>query len=88
MAEAWGLLTKYGLAPNASMDRLEFASSMQEALREADFVQENGPERRTSRSSCLLTWMMPRTGFYHRFQLFRSHHGRDSIGVQTAGNVA
>ncbi len=45
VAEAWGLLTKYGLAPNASMDRLEFASSMQEALRKADFVQENGPER-------------------------------------------
>ena len=45
VAEAWELLTKYGLAPNASMDRLEFSSSMQEALQEADLVQENGPER-------------------------------------------
>jgi carnitine 3-dehydrogenase len=45
VAEAWGLLTKYGLTPNASMDRLEFVPSMQEALRQADFVQENGPER-------------------------------------------
>ena len=45
VAEAWGLLAQYGLATNASMDRLEFTSSMQEALREADFVQENGPER-------------------------------------------
>jgi 3-hydroxyacyl-CoA dehydrogenase len=43
--DAWELLTAYGLAPNASMDRLEFTSSMQEALAEADFVQENGPER-------------------------------------------
>ena len=41
----WGPLTKAGLSPGASIDRLTFASSMQEALGEADFVQENGPER-------------------------------------------
>ena len=40
--EAWELLTEAGLSSGASMDRLEFASSMQEALAEADFVQENG----------------------------------------------
>ena len=45
VAQAWGLLSQYGLAPNASMDRLEFTSSMQAALGEAEFVQENGPER-------------------------------------------
>jgi carnitine 3-dehydrogenase len=43
--EAWELLTEAGLSTGASIDRLEFASSMQEALAEADFVQENGPER-------------------------------------------
>jgi 3-hydroxyacyl-CoA dehydrogenase len=41
----WGPLTKAGLSPGASIDRLTFASSMQDALGEADFVQENGPER-------------------------------------------
>jgi len=43
--EAWELLTEAGLSTGASRDRLEFASSMQEALADADFVQENGPER-------------------------------------------
>jgi len=43
--DAWELLTAYGLAPNASLDRLGFASSMQGALATADFVQENAPER-------------------------------------------
>jgi 3-hydroxyacyl-CoA dehydrogenase len=43
--EAWGLLASYGLAPKASMDRLKFTVNMQEALANADFVQENGPER-------------------------------------------
>jgi 3-hydroxyacyl-CoA dehydrogenase len=41
----WEPLTKAGLSPGASVDRLTFTSSMQEALAEADFVQENGPER-------------------------------------------
>ena len=43
--DAWELLTASGLAANASLERLHFASNMQEALAEADFVQENGPER-------------------------------------------
>jgi len=43
--EAWELLTEAGLSTGASRDRLEFASNMQEALADADFVQENGPER-------------------------------------------
>ncbi len=43
--EAWDALTVIGLSAGASLDRLEFASTMQEALANADFVQENGPER-------------------------------------------
>ena len=43
--DAWELLTASGLTPGASLERLEFASSMKEALATADFVQENGPER-------------------------------------------
>jgi carnitine 3-dehydrogenase len=43
--EAWPLLTSIGLSDNASHDRLTFTTSLQDALSDADFVQENGPER-------------------------------------------
>src|SRR5271170_7804213 len=43
--EAWKILSKTGLSPSASRDRLSFAPSMARALANADFVQENGPER-------------------------------------------
>src|SRR6202044_2929675 len=42
---AWPALTAIGLSPDATRARLTFASSMKEALSDADFVQENGPER-------------------------------------------
>src|ERR1700758_1841120 len=42
---AWKDLTTIGLSPNASRDRLQFTLDMKKALCEADFVQENGPER-------------------------------------------
>src|SRR5215470_18082200 len=43
--EAWPALTEIGLSPGASRDRLSFTTNMKEALSQADFVQENGPER-------------------------------------------
>lgn len=43
--DAWELLKPAGLAEGASLDRLSFASNLKDALAEADFVQENGPER-------------------------------------------
>src|ERR1700680_5202423 len=42
---AWPALTAIGLTPDATPARLTFASSIKEALSDADFVQENGPER-------------------------------------------
>jgi carnitine 3-dehydrogenase len=42
---AWDGVTKLGLAPGASIDRLKFTSDLPAALVDADFVQENGPER-------------------------------------------
>src|SRR6266849_11060463 len=42
---AWKDLTVIGLSPNASVQRLEFTADMKKALSEADFVQENAPER-------------------------------------------
>jgi len=43
--EAWDLLTKVGLVPGASRERLSFTPQMARALGDADLVQENGPER-------------------------------------------
>src|SRR5260370_2814626 len=43
--EAWSALEKIGLSPGASRERLSFTANVKEALSQADFVQENGPER-------------------------------------------
>src|SRR5260370_41990474 len=43
--DAWPALTDIGLSPGAARERLAFTSNMKEALSQADFVQENGPER-------------------------------------------
>jgi carnitine 3-dehydrogenase len=43
--DAWPALTRAGLADGASRDRLTFTPSLGRALAEADFVQENAPER-------------------------------------------
>ena len=43
--EAWKDLAAIGLSANASRDKLKFTTDMKQALADADFVQENGPER-------------------------------------------
>src|SRR3984893_6341810 len=42
---AWPALERLGLAPGASQLRLSFTHDMPAAVKSADFVQENGPER-------------------------------------------
>lgn len=42
---AWDAAATPGLAPGASPDRLGFTTDMRKAVAEADFVQENAPER-------------------------------------------
>src|SRR6202008_3639601 len=42
----WPALVTIGLAPGASRERLTFTTNMQEALSNADLIQENGPERK------------------------------------------
>jgi 3-hydroxyacyl-CoA dehydrogenase len=42
---AWPAVERLGLAPGASQSRLTFTADMPAAVRSADFVQENGPER-------------------------------------------
>ena len=43
--DAWGTATAIGLAPDASLDRLSFTADLRRAAAEADFIQENAPER-------------------------------------------
>src|ERR1700722_8895277 len=42
---AWPALERLGLAPGASQSRLSFTPDLPTAIRAADLVQENGPER-------------------------------------------
>jgi 3-hydroxyacyl-CoA dehydrogenase len=42
---AWDSATTLGAAPGASPDRLAFTPDMRQAVADADFVQENAPER-------------------------------------------
>lgn len=42
---AWDAAATLGLAPGASPDRLTFTADMHQAVADADFVQENAPER-------------------------------------------
>src|SRR5262245_27206576 len=45
VANAWPALTRVGLKPGASQDRLSFVSSVGEVGTKADFIQESAPER-------------------------------------------
>ena len=46
VAAAWQSLTARGLEKGASQERLSFTPDLKKALSNADFVQENGPERK------------------------------------------
>ena len=45
VAAQWTAMQQIGLSPGASLERLRFAASPEDAVAEVDFVQENGPER-------------------------------------------
>ena len=45
VSTAWPSLQRLGLAPGASQDRLSFTASLADAVKDADLVQENGPEK-------------------------------------------
>ncbi|MFM9927386.1 3-hydroxyacyl-CoA dehydrogenase NAD-binding domain-containing protein [Variovorax sp. H27-G14] len=45
VAQHWPTLERFGLVAGASLDRLRFHDSLEDAVSVADFVQENGPER-------------------------------------------
>jgi 3-hydroxyacyl-CoA dehydrogenase len=45
VAAAWPALQRLGLAPGASQSRLSFTAALTDAIKDADLVQENGPEK-------------------------------------------
>ncbi|QIG98097.1 3-hydroxyacyl-CoA dehydrogenase NAD-binding domain-containing protein [Bradyrhizobium sp. 6(2017)] len=45
VATAWPALQRLGLAPGASQNRLSFTGDLKDAVKDADLVQENGPEK-------------------------------------------
>lgn len=45
VARAWPVLEQLGLAPQATPDRLRFHDSPADAVKDAEFIQENVPER-------------------------------------------
>ncbi len=44
VARLWPSMERIGLRPGASQDRLRFHADLPDALKDVDFVQENGPE--------------------------------------------
>ena len=51
VAAHWPTLERFGLAAEASADRLRFHARLEDAVADADFVQESGPERLDLRES-------------------------------------
>lgn len=45
VAKAWPVLVSRGVAPGASLSRLRFANTLEECVKDADFIQESAPER-------------------------------------------
>jgi len=45
VAAAWSALQRLGLASGASQSRLSFTAALTDAVKDADLVQENGPEK-------------------------------------------
>ena len=45
VANAWGALQRQGLAPDASQARLRFVATIEDCVKDADFIQESAPER-------------------------------------------
>ena len=58
---AWPVLERIGLVEGASRDRLRFEADLTATVKDADFVQENGPERLDLKRD-LIAESTPRSG--------------------------
>jgi carnitine 3-dehydrogenase len=45
VANAWPAMAKLGMTPDANQDRLKFVATLEECVADADFIQENAPDR-------------------------------------------
>ena len=45
VANAWPAMAKLGMSADASQDRLTFVPTLEECVADADFIQENAPDR-------------------------------------------
>ena len=53
VANAWPPLVRMGLAAGASLERLRFVATVADAVHDADFIQENAPEREDLKQALL-----------------------------------
>jgi len=53
IAAAWGPMSRRGVAPGASPERLRFSATLEACVAGADFVQENAPEREAQKQDLL-----------------------------------
>lgn len=45
VANAWPAMAKLGMAPDATQDKLSFVPTLEQCVADADFIQENAPDR-------------------------------------------
>ena len=60
VAALWPTLERLGLTAGASIERMQVVSDPGDAVRNADFVQENGPENEALKIELFANWMSPR----------------------------
>ncbi|MFB4161380.1 3-hydroxyacyl-CoA dehydrogenase NAD-binding domain-containing protein [Geomicrobium sp. JSM 1781026] len=53
LEEIWPTLTEYGISEDASLNNLTFFETLEEAVEDADLIQENVPEREELKKSVL-----------------------------------
>ena len=83
--EAWKTLSKNGISPSASRDRLTFEPNMARALANADFVQENAPERPDFKAKLFAgDGRCHTTGFDPCIEFFYLNHGCDPVPGQAS----
>jgi len=80
---AWPALKRLGLGPGASQSKLTFESDLATAVKGADLVQENGPERIDFKEEAVSTTRRAVAARRDdRVELFRPHDERDPIGLR------
>ena len=84
IAQAWTYLEELGLGEGASQDRFSFAASVEEAVADADFVQESAPDREDLKIALFAQMDAAARPRHHPRQLFLGVHSHQlAVGMQT-----